>query len=66
MLTYRQGEGVVHFLPQFGHSAVDGWSALLIYVALLGNCLLLRWRSGASKKIRIWSLPRKFPLRHAH
>jgi MATE family multidrug resistance protein len=53
VLTYRPGEGVVHFLPQFGLGAVGGWSALLVYVAALGTCLLLRWRSGAWKRIHL-------------
>ena len=53
MLTYRPGEGIVHFLPQFGFGATGGWSAALVYTMLLGTTLLLRWRSGAWQKIRL-------------
>lgn len=51
MLTFAPGEGLVHFLPQFGFGAVGGWSALLIYTFALGMIMFLRWRSGAWRKI---------------
>src|SRR5579863_6068046 len=45
--TFAPGQGWVDFLPQFGWGPVGGWSALVIYVLLLGSILFLRWRSGA-------------------
>jgi MATE family multidrug resistance protein len=52
-LTFPEGQGWVHFLPQFGLGAVGGWYALVVYVMLLGTTLFLRWRSGAWQRIRI-------------
>ncbi len=51
--TFAPGQGWVDFLPQFGWGPVGGWSALVIYVMLLGSILYLRWRSGAWQRIRI-------------
>jgi MATE family multidrug resistance protein len=53
MLTFAPGQGWFDFLPQAGMGAVGGWTAMVIYVCLLGLTLFLRWRSGAWKKIRI-------------
>ena len=53
MLSFAPGEGWVGFLPQFGLGAAGGWSALLIYTAAIGTVMLLRWRSGAWRKIRL-------------
>jgi multidrug resistance protein, MATE family len=52
-LSFAPGEGWVHFLPQFGYGAVGGWTALLVYVVLLGTALYFRWRSRAWLKSRI-------------
>jgi multidrug resistance protein, MATE family len=51
MLTFAPGQGLVHFLPQFGLGTVGGWSALLLYTFALGVAMFLRWRSGAWRKI---------------
>lgn len=41
--TFSVGEGWVGFLPQFGWATVGGWVALVVYVAVVGVSLLLRW-----------------------
>jgi MATE family multidrug resistance protein len=51
--TFAPGQGWFHFLPQFGWGAQGGWSAVIIYVVLLGTSLFLRWRSRAWERIRI-------------
>ncbi len=51
--TFAPGQGWFHFLPQFGWGARGGWSAVIIYVVLLGSSLFLRWRSRAWQRIRI-------------
>lgn len=53
MASFEPGRGWVDFLPQFGLGAAGGWSALLLYVAVLGLMLLWRWRSGAWKRIAL-------------
>jgi len=40
-------------LPQQGWGALGGWSAMVLYVLLLGITLFLRWRSAAWQAIRI-------------
>jgi MATE family multidrug resistance protein len=52
-LTFAPGQGWVNFLPQWGWGAIGGWSALVLYVLLLGTTLFLRWRSGAWQRIRL-------------
>ncbi|MEP7246836.1 MAG: MATE family efflux transporter [Gammaproteobacteria bacterium] len=54
-LTFAPGQGWfdLSFLPQLGWGAVGGWTALLIYMVLLGMTLFMRWRSGAWQRIRI-------------
>jgi multidrug resistance protein, MATE family len=52
-LTFEPGQGFVDFLPQAGWGALGGWTALLAHVLVLGTMLLLRWRSGAWRRIRI-------------
>ena len=52
-LSFAPGQGWVHVLPQFGLGAIGGWSALLVYVVLLGSALWLRWRSGAWVRVRL-------------
>jgi MATE family multidrug resistance protein len=51
--TFAPGQGWVHFLPQFGWGARGGWSAVILYVMLLGSSLFLRWRSRAWQRIRL-------------
>ena len=53
MLTFAPGEGWVDFLPQFGFGAAGGWVGAIVYIAALGVTLLLRWRSGAWRRIRL-------------
>ncbi len=52
-LSFAPGQGWVNVLPQFGFGAVGGWSALLVYVVLLGSALRLRWRSDAWLRVRL-------------
>ncbi len=52
-LSFAPGQGWVDLLPQFGFGALGGWSALLVYVVLLGSALWLRWRSGKWRQARI-------------
>ena len=52
-LSFAPGQGWVEWLPQFGFGAVGGWSALLVYVVLLGSALRLRWGSGAWLRVRL-------------
>jgi MATE family multidrug resistance protein len=52
-LTFAPGQGWLGFLPQEGWGAVGGWSAMVLYVLLLGTILFARWRSAAWQAIRI-------------
>jgi multidrug resistance protein, MATE family len=52
-MTFAPGQGWFDFLPQLGWGALGGWTALVIYICLLGVTLFVRWRSGAWMKIRI-------------
>ncbi|MGC1523335.1 MAG: MATE family efflux transporter [Steroidobacteraceae bacterium] len=52
-LSFAAGAGWVDWLPQFGLGAVGGWFAALIYVCCLGLMLLLRWWSGAWRRITL-------------
>jgi MATE family multidrug resistance protein len=38
-------------LPQLGWGSIGGWTALLVYVLLLGTALFVRWRSRAWQRI---------------
>ena len=53
ILTFAPGQGWFHFLPQLGYGAAGGWTAVVIYVVLLGCTLFLRWYSRAWQRIRI-------------
>jgi multidrug resistance protein, MATE family len=52
-LTFAKGDGWFHFLPQFGLGAFGGWSAVIVYVLLLGTVLFIRWRSRAWQRISL-------------
>ena len=52
-LSFAEGRGWVDWLPQFGFGALGGWSALLVYVVLLGGALWLRWRGRAWERAKI-------------
>jgi MATE family multidrug resistance protein len=53
MLSFAPGQGWTDVLPQFGLGAAGGWTAMLVYVALLGCALFVRWRSGHWRAIRL-------------
>jgi MATE family multidrug resistance protein len=63
MLSFAPGEGWVDGLPQLGLGAVGGWIALLIYVAVLGTAMALRWRSGAWRRIVLRGCEKTSPQR---
>ena len=52
-LTFAPGQGWVDGLPQYGLGATGGWIAITAYISLLGITLLLRWRSGAWRRIQL-------------
>jgi len=52
-LTFAPGQGWFGFLPQVGWGAVGGWSAMVLYVLLLGVILFARWRSTAWQSRRL-------------
>jgi hypothetical protein len=52
-LTFAPGRGWVDGLPQYGLGATGGWIAITAYISLLGITLLLRWRSGAWRRIHL-------------
>jgi multidrug resistance protein, MATE family len=52
-LTFAPGQGWFDFLPQFGWGAVGGWTALVLYLLVLGTLMFWRWRSKAWQRIRI-------------
>ncbi|HET7204398.1 MAG TPA: MATE family efflux transporter [Steroidobacteraceae bacterium] len=53
VLSFAPGQGWVGLLPQFGFGALGGWSALLVYVVLLGSALFVRWRGSAWQRVRL-------------
>ena len=53
ILIFAPGQGWFQFLPQLGYGAAGGWTAVVIYIVLLGATLFLRWRSRAWQRIRI-------------
>lgn len=52
-LTFAPGQGWFDGAPGLGLGATGGWSAILVYVVLIGTALWLRWRQGAWKRIRL-------------
>lgn len=52
-LAFDPGQGWIRAAPSFGYGAAGGWLAAVIYVALLGTMLYLRWRSRAWQRIRL-------------
>lgn len=52
-LVFAPGEGWIDGLPQAGLGALGGWLALMSYAMLLGIAMLLRWRSGRWRSIRL-------------
>lgn len=53
MVCFAPGQGWVEGLPQLGWGAVGGWYAALLYVVALGLAMLLRWRSGAWRRLSL-------------
>ncbi|MGH8318214.1 MAG: MATE family efflux transporter [Steroidobacteraceae bacterium] len=53
ILIFAPGQGWFHFLPQLGYGAYGGWTAVVIYIILLGTTLFLRWRSRAWQRITL-------------
>jgi len=52
-LTFAPGQGWFDGVPGLGFGATGGWSAILVYVVLIGTALWLRWKNGAWKRIRL-------------
>ncbi|MBC7779625.1 MAG: MATE family efflux transporter [Proteobacteria bacterium] len=52
-LTFAPGQGWVEGVPLLGLGAVGGWIAITLYIGTLGITLLLRWRSGAWRRIQL-------------
>jgi multidrug resistance protein, MATE family len=51
MLTFAPGQGWTQLLPQLGWGAIGGWVAILAYLSVLSSLLMLRWQSGAWRRI---------------
>jgi len=52
LLTFAPGQGWFGG-PGFGFGAMGGWTALAVYSLLIGVALLLRWRQGAWRRIKL-------------
>ena len=52
-LVFTAAQAWVPGMPHAGLGAVGGWLALACYAALLGSSMLLRWRLGQWRKIRL-------------
>jgi MATE family multidrug resistance protein len=50
-LTFGPGQGWIEGVPKLGWGAVGGWTAIAVYTMCLGLIMLLRWRSGAWRRI---------------
>jgi MATE family multidrug resistance protein len=50
-LTFDHAHAWIPGLPQLGWGSIGGWTALLVYVLLLGSTLYLRWRARAWQSI---------------
>jgi MATE family multidrug resistance protein len=46
-MIFDHSQAWISGLPQLGWGSIGGWSALLVYVLLLGTTLWVRWRSRA-------------------
>jgi MATE family multidrug resistance protein len=51
-LTFEPGQGWFGG-PGAGLGAIGGWTALVVYCMCAGTALLLRWRQGAWRRIRL-------------
>jgi len=52
-MIFDKSQAWVSGLPQLGLGSVGGWTALLIYVLLLGTTLFARWRARAWQRVRL-------------
>jgi len=52
-LSFAPGQGWFNVLPQFGLGAAGGWTAAVIYIFIIGNLMLWRWRSAAWQRIHL-------------
>jgi MATE family multidrug resistance protein len=52
-LTFAPGQGWIAGAPGLGLGATGGWLAILVYSSTVGTSLLLRWRQGAWRRIRL-------------
>jgi MATE family multidrug resistance protein len=50
-MIFDRSQAWIGGLPQLGWGSIGGWTALLVYVLLLGTTLFVRWRSRAWQKI---------------
>lgn len=51
-MIFDNSQAWVSGLPQLGLGSIGGWTALLIYVLLLGTTLFARWRARAWQRVR--------------
>lgn len=51
--SFAPGQGWIDWAPKLGWGAVGGWAAISIYTMCLGVIMLLRWRSGAWRRIEL-------------
>jgi MATE family multidrug resistance protein len=52
-LTFGPGQGWFDGVPKLGWGAFGGWTSIAIYTMCLGLIMLLRWRSGAWRRIAL-------------
>lgn len=50
VLSFKNGQGFIDFLPQFGLGVWGGWSAYALYIIVLGSALWWRWQYGSFKE----------------
>lgn len=51
ILTFEQGEGLVHFFPQQGWGIFGGWTAAILFTLAISSSLFWRWQSNVWQKI---------------
>jgi Na+-driven multidrug efflux pump len=52
-LSFGPGQGWVDGVPKLGWGAAGGWAAIAVYTMCLGIIMLMRWRSGAWRRIEL-------------
>jgi len=53
VVVFAPGTGWIEALPHLGYGALGGWVLSVGYVVALGSMFLLRWTSGAWRRIRL-------------